>query len=140
MTYEQIRLAVVSRMAAFQGIEQKRIFYPNAQLPAENLDTSGAFKPPATGLWCRLHIGHATAFMAGMADRPHTRKPGIITVQCFARLQTGIKGLNELADALEAHFAYWKQGDLECHETSQIDAGEFDGFWQINVVTRFTAG
>lgn len=140
MTYEQIRLAVVSRMAAFQGIEQKRIFYPNAQLPAENLDTSGAFKPPATGLWCRLHIGHSTAFMAGMADRPHTRKPGIITVQCFARLQTGIKGLNELADALEAHFAYWSAGDLECIETSQVDAGEFEGFYQINVNTRFRAG
>lgn len=140
MTYEQIRLAIVSRMKAFTGIAQDRIFYPNAQVPAQNLDTSGAFKPPATGLWCRLHIGHATAFMAGMADRPYTRKPGIITVQCFARFQTGIKGLNELADALEAHFAYWSSGDLECIETSQVDAGEFEGFYQINVNTRFHAG
>ncbi|QUN70181.1 MULTISPECIES: phage tail terminator-like protein [Pseudomonas] len=140
MTYEQIRQAVVARMVSFTGIEQARILYPNAQIPSTSQDTSGAFKPPATGLWCRLHIGHATAFMAGMADRPHTRKPGIITVQCFARLQAGIKGLNELADALEAHFAYWSTGDLECIETSQVDAGEFEGFYQINVNTRFRAG
>ncbi len=140
MTYEQIRQAIVGRMAAFQGIEQKRIFYPNAQYPAENTDTSGVFKPPATGLWCRLHIGYATAFMAGMGDHPYTRKPGIITVQCFARVRTGIKGLNELADALEAHFAYWSSGDLECLEASQVDAGEFEGFYQINVNIQFRAG
>lgn len=140
MTYEQIRLSIIGRMVAFQGIEQKRIFYPNAQYPAENTDNSGIFKPPATGLWCRLHIGYATAFMAGMADRPHTRKPGIVTVQCFARVRTGIKGLNELADALEAHFAYWSSGDLECMEASQVDAGEFEGFYQINVNIRFRAG
>lgn len=140
MTYEQIRRAIVARMVAFTGIEQERIDYPNAEAPAANRDTSGAFKPPATGLWCRLHIGHATAFMAGMADRPHTRKPGIITVQCFARRQTGIKGLSELADALETHFSYWSSGDLECIETSQVDAGELEDFYQINVNTRFRAG
>ncbi|WP_288075695.1 hypothetical protein, partial [Pseudomonas sp.] len=101
MTYEQIRQAIVGRMVAFQGIEQERIFYPNAQYPAENTDTSGVFKPPAEGLWCRLHIGYATAFMAGMGDQPYTRKPGIIVVQCFARARTGIRGLSELVDALE---------------------------------------
>lgn len=140
MTYEQIRQAIVGRMAEFQGIERERVFYPNEQLPPENLDESGIFKPPAEGLWCRLQIAHGTAFMAGMADRPHTRKPGVIIVQCFARARTGIRGLNELADALEEHFAYWGQGDLECLEASQLDAGEFDGFYQINVNIRFRAG
>lgn len=140
MTYSEIYDAIILRMRVFAGIEQSRIYYPNAQLQAKDKDTSGAFKPPASGLWCRLHIGHATAFMAGMADRPHTRKSGIITVQCFARLQTGMMGLNALADAIEAHFAYWSSGDLECIETSQVDAGEFEGFYQINVNTRFRAG
>lgn len=140
MTYSEIYDAIILRMRAFTGIEQGRIYYPNAQLQAKDKDTSGVFKPPAAGLWCRLHIGHATAFMAGMADQPYTRKPGIITVQCFARVQTGIKGLNELADALEAHFAYWSSGDLECIEVSQVDADEFEGFRQFNVNIRFRAG
>ncbi|RON82437.1 hypothetical protein BK635_13125, partial [Pseudomonas chlororaphis] len=98
------------------------------------------FTPPAAGLWCRLNIQHATAFMAGMADRPHTRKPGQISIQCFARVRTGIKAINELADALEAHFAYWQAGDLECMEASQVVAGEFEDFYQINVNIRFRAG
>ncbi|WP_280041289.1 hypothetical protein [Pseudomonas sp. Hg5Tf] len=140
MTFEEIREAIVGRMASFGGIEQKRIFYPNAPYPPENIDTSGVFKPPATGLWCRLNLQYATAFMAGMADRPHTRKPGQISIQCFARARTGLKPLNLLAGELEAHLAYWMTGQLECMEATQVDAGEFDGFYQINVNIRFRAG
>ncbi|WP_313003452.1 phage tail terminator-like protein [Pseudomonas sp.] len=131
MTFEQIRALITARMVAFTGIDQERIDYPNQPK---------VFTPPATGLWCRLNIQYASAFMAGMADRPHTRKPGQISIQCFARERTGTKAINELADALEAHFAYWMSGDLECMEASQVVAGEFEGFYQINVNIRFRAG
>jgi len=131
MTFEQIRALITARMVAFTGIEQAGIDYPNQP---------EVFMPPATGLWCRLNIQYASAFMAGMADRPHTRKPGQISIQCFARERTGTKAINELADALEAHFAYWMSGDLECMEASQVVAGEFEGFYQINVNIRFRAG
>ena len=131
MTFEQIRALITGRMVAFAGIDQARIDYPNQPK---------VFTPPATGLWCRLNIQYASAFMAGMADRPHTRKPGQISIQCFARERTGTKAINELADALEAHFAYWMSGDLECMEASQVVAGEFEGFYQINVNIRFRAG
>ncbi|WP_460067586.1 hypothetical protein [Pseudomonas sp. H1_G08] len=131
MTFEQIRALITARMVAFTGIDQARIDYPNQP---------EVFTPPATGLWCRLNIQYASAFMAGMADRPHTRKPGQISIQCFARERTGTKAINELADALESHFAYWMSGHLECMEASQVVAGEFEGFYQINVNIRFRAG
>ena len=131
MTYEQIRALTTARMVAFTGIDQARIDYPNQ--PA-------VFTPPDSGLWCRLNIQYASAFMAGMADRPYTRKPGQISIQCFARVHTGTKSINHLVDALEAHFAYWMSGDLECMEASQVVAGEFEGFYQINVNIRFRAG
>ncbi|WP_095151884.1 phage tail terminator-like protein [Pseudomonas sp. Irchel s3b5] len=130
MTYEDIRKLITARMVAFAGLPQSSINYPNTQI----------FTPPADGLWCRLNIQHATAFMAGMADKPYTRKPGQISIQCFARVGTGMKALNVLSDQLEAHFAYWQSGDLECMEASQIPAGEFEGFYQINVNIRFRAG
>lgn len=131
MTYEQIRALITARMVAFTGIDQARIDYPNQPT---------VFTPPDSGLWCRLNIQYATAFMAGMADRPYTRKPGQISIQCFARERTGAKAITELADALEGHFAYWQSGDLECMEASQAIAGEFEGFYQINVNIRFRAG
>ena len=130
MKYEDIRKLITARMVAFTGLPQASIDYPNTT----------TFAPPADGLWCRLNIQHATAFMAGMADKPYTRKPGQISIQCFARLGTGLKALNVLSDQLEAHFAYWQSGDLECLEVSQIPAGEFEGFYQINVNIRFRAG
>nr|DAJ88971.1 MAG TPA: tail completion protein [Caudoviricetes sp.] len=131
MTYEQIRALITARMVAFTGIVQASIDYPNQPT---------VFTPPDSGLWCRLNIQYASAFMAGMADRPYTRKPGQISIQCFARERTGTKAITELADALEAHFAYWMSGDLECMEASQAIAGEFEGFYQINVNIRFRAG
>lgn len=139
MTNEEIRQAIVGRMAAFTGIEQTRIAYPNQP---------GIFTPPDTGLWCRLNINPAPAFMAGMAAKPYTRRPGLIVIQCFARIRTGIKGLAELADALDAHFAYWSQGDLECLEASAIDVGGGEsvgnpsgsGFYQQNVNIAYRAG
>src|SRR5690606_27004679 len=117
MKFEDIRTAITARMVAFTGIEQARIHYPNA--PA-------IFMVPEAGLWCRLNIQHANAFMAGMAEQPYTRKPGQVVVQCFARVRTGMKPLNVLADALEAHFAYWTSGDLECLEASQVTVGTGD--------------
>jgi len=130
VTYEDIRKLITARMVAFAGLPQASIDYPNTQ----------TFTPPATGLWCRLNIQHATAFMAGMADQPYTRKPGQISIQCFARIGTGTKSLNVLSDQLEAHFAYWSSGDLEFDAASQVAAGEFEGFYQINVNIRFRAG
>lgn len=131
MTYEQIRELISARMASFAGMTREQIDYPNQPT---------VFTPPDAGLWCRLNIQYATAFMAGMADRPYTRKPGQISIQCFARARTGAKAITELADALEEHFAYWQSGDLECMEASQVVAGEFEGFYQINVNIRFRAG
>lgn len=130
MTYEQIGDLISGRMKAFAHLTDKAIDYQNTPV----------FKPPATGLWCRLNILHATGFMAGMADKPHTRKPGQISIQCFARVATGTKAINAVADQLEAHFAYWQSGDLECMEASQVVVGELEGFYQINVNIRFRAG
>lgn len=130
MTYENIRKLITARMVAFDGLPQSSIDYPNTQ----------SFTPPADGLWCRLNIQHATPFMAGMADKPYTRKPGQISIQCFTRVGTGTKALNVLSDQLEAHFAYWQSGDLECMEAGQIPAGEFEGFYQVNLNIRFRAG
>ncbi len=131
MTYEQIRQAITTRMMAFTGIDSDSIELPNDSV---RLDTTS--KP----LWCRLSIQNAEAHMAGMADRPYTRKPGLIVIQCFAREQTGMKALTELADKLEAHFAYWRTGDLECLEASMIPAGTRDGWVQVNVRIPFRAG
>ena len=131
MTYEQIRLVLTQRMTEFNAVNADRICYPNQ--PEQ-------FTPPHVGVWCRFDIQHAPSIMAGMADRPYTRRPGQIVVQCFDRQFAGPAGVTELADAVVGHFAYWRQGNLECLEASLVDVGTADGFIQKNVIIRFRAG
>lgn len=138
MTFEEIRQTIVGRMVTFTGIEQSRIDYPNQPQ---------RFTPPESGLWCRLSIQHGTSFFTGVGDKPCTRRPGLIVIQCFAYLQKGTKDLNQLTDNLVNHFQYWSFGKLECWEASQTTVGSDatagdtagSGFYQINVSIRFVA-
>lgn len=131
MTFEDIRLAVVRRMSTFTGIDPSRVQYPN---PDE------LFKEPESGVWCRLNILGGTGFFAGMADRPHARRPGLIVIQCFDRVHVGTGAVTRLADALSEHFQFWSEGHLACYEASLIDAGQANGFIQFNVSIRYAAG
>lgn len=139
MTYEEIRIALMGRLGSFTGIEQERIDYPNQKSP---------FKQPKDGAWCRPNIQYGDAFMAGMADKPHTRRPGRLVIQCFDREGNGIGSLSRLADSLIEHFEYWSTGHLECLEGSVVDVGTRHAsnardrvdFYQYNVIIKFRAG
>lgn len=133
--FETVRKTLTARMVSFTGIEQSRIEYPNAPQPG-----GGVFKPPATGVWCAFEIQYATAGFAGMADKPHFRRPGQVVFQCFCRRSTGLSEINKLADALSDHFQSWQDGHIECLEASLHEVGDFESYYQINVNVRFRAG
>lgn len=132
--FETVRKTLTARMVAFTGIEQARIDYANAQ------QAGGTFSPPTTGVWCAFEIQYATAALAGMADKPHFRRPGQVVIQCFCRRSTGLSAINLLADALSDHFQSWQSGHIECLEASQIVVGAFEDYYQVNVNVRFRAG
>ncbi|MBJ9739685.1 hypothetical protein I5523_08515 [Acinetobacter oleivorans] len=127
MTLEQTRQAIIDRMQSFTGIAQARIQYPNAP----------GFTVPKEGLWCRLTIAGGPSFVAGVADKPCTRRTGNIMVQCFARHHSGVKGLTELSDSLLQHFEYFTANHLECLQGQSIFIGQDADFIQYNVTIRF---
>ncbi|WP_335977077.1 hypothetical protein [Acinetobacter calcoaceticus] len=127
MTLEQTRQAIVDRMKVFSGIDQERIQYPNAP----------GFKVPKEGLWCRLTIAGGPSFVAGVADKPCTRRTGNIMVQCFARHHSGVKGLTELSDSLLQHFEYFTADHLECLQGQSIFIGQDADFIQYNVTIGY---
>lgn len=122
MTIEEARVAIIERMRLFKGISQECIAYPNL-----------SFNPPENGLWCRLTIAGGSSFIAGIADKPCTRRTGNIMIQCFDRLHTGEKAITELSDALLAHFEYFTIEHLECLQGQAINAGKDSDFIQYNV-------
>lgn len=132
--FETVRETLTGRMAAFTGIDQARVEYPNSPQPG------GTFTPPANGVWCAFEIQYSTPFFCGMADTPSYRRPGQAVIQCFVRRGEGISAINRLADAFSAHFQAWQSGHVECMEVGQQVVGYYEDYYQINVNIRFRAG
>ncbi|QJF41092.1 hypothetical protein HIN88_13215 [Acinetobacter baumannii] len=127
MTLEQTRQAIIDRMQSFTGIAQERIQYPNAP----------GFKVPKDGVWCRLTITGGPSFIAGLGDKPCTRRTGNILIQCFARPNTGDREVTELSDALLAYFEYFSVEHLECLNGQSIFVGQDADFVQYNVTIGY---
>lgn len=127
MTLEQTRQAIIDRMQSFTDLAQDRIQYPNAP----------GFKVPKEGVWCRLTIAGGPSFVAGVADKPCTRRTGNIMFQCFARHHSGVKGLTELSDSLLEHFEYFTTEHLECLQGQSIFIGQDADFIQYNVTIGY---
>lgn len=127
MTNEQARQAITARLVTFTGIEKARVQYPNEP----------SFVAPSTGLWCRVTIKNSGTFISGLADTTCTRTTGAITIQIFARKNTGVKALSELADKWVQHLQFYRVEDLECLEANVIDVGEDGDFYQYNVTTNY---
>ncbi|WP_313740468.1 phage tail terminator-like protein [Pseudomonas sp.] len=132
--FETVRKTLTARMAAFTGIDQARVEYPNSPQP------DGTFKPPANGVWCAFEIQYATPFLCGLADTPTYRRPGQVVIQCFVRRGEGLGTINRLADGLSDHFQSWQAGHIECMEVGQQLVGYYEDYYQTNVTVRFRAG
>lgn len=126
MTLEDARIAITERMRSFKGISPERIGYPNL-----------TFNPPDTGLWCRLNIIFGKSLIAGLAEKPVTRRTGTINIQCFARPNTGTKEMSILNTALLGHFEYFSVGHLEFSEGEAVHAGTSNDFDMYNVIVGF---
>ena len=127
MTLEQARQAIVDRMMSFTGISQDRIQYPNAP----------GFTVPTKGVWCRLTITGGPSFIAGLGNKPCTRRTGNILIQCFARPNTGDREITELSDALLAHFEYYTTGQLEILQGQVQNLGSNGDFIQYNISINY---
>ncbi|HFP7023896.1 TPA: hypothetical protein ACHKB2_001770 [Acinetobacter baumannii] len=114
-------------MMSFTGISQDRIQYQNAP----------GFTVPTKGVWCRLTITGGPSFIAGLGDKPCTRRSGNILIQCFARPNTGDREVTELSDTLLAHFEYFSVEHLECLNGQSIYSGQDADFVQYNVTIGY---
>lgn len=105
MTLTQAHTAIISRVSAFNGIEQAKILYPQSKQP---------FAVPKTGLWCSVDILGSQSLISGVADGPQTRRLSILQITCYARPNTGLLDLNNLVDAWLNHLEYYQVDQLEC--------------------------
>jgi len=126
MTLDQARQAIITRAMAFTGIVQTRIKYPNKD-----------FIVPTDGLWCEINILWGQSLIAAIGDDPCTRRTGIISINCMARLNTHEVVITQLADAWLAHFEYFSVGQLEILQGQVQNLGNNTDFVQYNVTIGY---
>lgn len=122
MTLDQARQAIITRALAFTRIAQTRIKYPNKD-----------FAVPVDGLWCDINILWGQSLIAAIGDDPCTRRTGIISINCMARLNTHEVVITQLADAWLSHFEYFSIGQLEILQGQVQNLGNNTDFVQYNV-------
>ncbi|MDC5507896.1 DUF4128 domain-containing protein [Acinetobacter baumannii] len=128
MTLDQARQAIITRAMAFTGISQTRIKYPNED-----------FTVPVDGLWCDINILWGQSLIAGVGDNPCTRRTGLISINCMARLNTHEVAITQLADGWLSHFEYFGTGQLECLQGQVQNLGNDGDFLQYNISINFRA-
>jgi hypothetical protein len=68
-------------IGSFDYIDKAHVFTQNQ--PMKN---GQPFEPPKEGLWCRVFIRNAPAFISGLGDMPCIRTVGNLIIQCFDRI------------------------------------------------------
>ena len=132
MTFEQIRLAIESKMA----------LWTEAPVAFDGAPTGPAVKTAQQSgtPWARLTIQSGDSFTAGVGSNPCVRRTGSIMVQIFTARDIGSRPALLLADSIAAHLEYWQSGQLETQAASVMRVGPRDNYYQINVSCPYRAG
>jgi len=86
--------------------------------------------------WCRLTYTETDTENAEIGEN-FQRTTGIITVQCFARLNTGDKILNDLIDAVIPVFQNKAFDSVQCFAVGVVKVGQLDYWFQKNAKVNF---
>ncbi|MBY6111218.1 DUF4128 domain-containing protein [Halomonas sp. DP1Y21-3] len=129
MTFDEIRIAIESRMVAWDGVPVAYDGAPNGP----SVDAAIANQEP----WVRLTIQHGDSFIAGLGSEPCVRRPGLIMCQVFTKDNQGSRQAYQIADSLAAHLQFWRTGHLETLASSVQRVGPSDGWYQALLRTPF---
>lgn len=129
MTLTEIRNAVIKRMAAQDAMPASSVTYPN----------DPTFEPSGKAIWARLTNLSGMAAATEIGDGPVTHRTGIIVIQLFVPAGSRSLLITETADKLRELFEWKTDGSLDYFAVSAIDAGETDGWLQLNLQIPYRA-
>jgi len=131
VTFEQIRIAIESRMAQWDSVPVAYDGVPNSPALTQAM--------AAKSSWVRLTIQHGASFTAGIGSDPCVRRSGLVMLQIFTPINSGSRPAAMLADSLAQHWEYWQQGNIETQAASVQRVGQDDDYYQYNVSLSFRA-
>ena len=129
MTLTEIRNAVISRMTAQTAIASGDVRYPNDK----------TYDPTGKSIWARLTNIPGLAGANEIGNGPVVHRTGMVIIQIFVPAGTGSLLLTQTADKLRELFEFKNEGRLDYFAVSAIDAGEADGWAQMNIQIPYRA-
>lgn len=131
MTFEDIRLAVESHLASWDGVP---VAYDNVATQP-SVQTAIDAKEP----WVRLTIVPGDTLTAAIGDGPKARHTGMLLLQVFTAENVSSAKAMQLADSLAQHIQYWQDGKFETQAASLTRVGQQNGWYQVNVSASYRA-
>lgn len=129
MTLTEIRNAVITRMTAQTAIAAGDVRYPNDK----------TYDPKGKAIWARLTNIPGQAGATEIGDGPIVHRTGIVIIQIFVPAGSGSLLITKTADKLRELFEFETDGNLSYFAVSAIDAGETDGWAQMNISIPYRA-
>ncbi|HCF9053661.1 TPA: electron transfer flavoprotein subunit beta [Klebsiella pneumoniae] len=131
MTLTEIRNAVITRMTAQTAIAAEDVRYSN--------DSRGTYDPTGKAIWARLTNVTGVAGANEIGAGPVVHRTGVLIVQLFVPVNDGTVLITETADKIRELFEFQDDGRLSYFAVSCYDAGEADGWYQINLQIPYRA-
>lgn len=129
MTLTEIRNAVITRMTAQTAIAPGDVRYPNDK----------TYDPKGKAIWVRLTNIPGLAGANEIGDGPVVHRTGIVIIQIFVPAGSGSLLITRTADKLRELFEFKTDGRLDYFAVSAVDAGEADGWAQMNIQIPYRA-
>ena len=129
MTLTEIRNTVIKRMAAQDAMPASSVTYSN----------DPTFDPTGKSIWARLSNLPGMAAAVEIGNGPVTHRSGIIIIQLFVPVGSRSLLITETADKLRELFEWKTDGALDYFAVSAVDAGETDGWSQMNLQIPYRA-
>lgn len=122
MTFDEIRIALETRMAAWTD---EPLAFDGRPAPP-TVTTAQSNNAP----WCRVSIQDGDSAFA--THDTLTRRAGVLFVQVFTA-ETAAPKARQVAGSLAAHLEGYTVDGLHCRAASAAPVGPRDGYYQINV-------
>ncbi len=129
MTLTEIRNAVITRMTAQTAIASEDVRYPNDK----------TYDPSGKAIWARLTNIPGMAAANEIGAGPVVQRTGMIIIQIFVPAGSGSLLITQTADKLRELFEFQTDGRLDYYSVSAVDAGETDGWAQMNIQIPYRA-
>lgn len=123
MTLTEAETAIhkeILRIAKLEGLV--------AEMPNKPQVDGKPFEPTKNKVWSKVFIQYADSQIVGIGDKPCIRDQGIISIQCFAPIGSGLIMLSELCDTWRKYLQSFGVSHLEIykvHAPQSMDDQDF---------------